>query len=125
MTNRRNLKKLIFPVLSIFGVFNSCQKPIRKKFKESEKTAVFTTKFVVLENKEITTVYHFKNDRTWQFSSSDEFENFEKVAMIVGLGQIIKKDKTVMEISDLPLGYFAFRKSKGDKWVIDKIKDEN
>ncbi|KUJ60433.1 hypothetical protein AR687_17760 [Flavobacteriaceae bacterium CRH] len=123
MTNRRNLKKLIFLILSIFGVFNSCQKTITKKFKESEKTVVFTTKFVVLENKEITSVYHYKEDNCWQFYSNDKFENYTEVAMLVGLGQIIKRDKTILEIADLPEGYFAFRKSKGEKWTIEKITD--
>lgn len=125
MINRRNLKKLIFPVLSLFGVFNSCQKQVSKKFKESEKTIVFTTKFVVLENKEITSVYHYKEDNTWQFYSSDKVTNYMDVAMLVGLGQIIKRDNTILEIADLPEGYLAFRKAKGEKWVIEKIKEEN
>jgi len=125
MTNRKNFKKLIFPLLSFFGVFSSCQKPITKKFKESEKTVVFTTKFVVLENKEITSVYHYAEDNTWQFYSNDKVENYMDVAMLVGLGQIIKIDDTILEIADLPEGYFAFRKAKGEKWVIEKMENEN
>ena len=125
MTNRRNLKKIIFTLLSIFGVFTSCQKPVTKKFKESEKTAVFTTKFVALENKEITSVYHYEEDNSWQFYSSDEFENYEDVAMLVALGQIIKRDQTILEIADLPLGHFAHRKSRGEKWIIEKMKQNN
>jgi hypothetical protein len=125
MTNRRNFKKLIFPLLSFFGVFSSCQKAITKKFKESEKTVVFTTKFVVLENKEITCVYHYAEDNTWQFCSNEKVENYMNVAMLVGLAQIIKIDNTILEIADLPEGYFAFRKAKGEKWVIEKMKNEN
>lgn len=125
MTNRKNLKKIIVPLLSLFGVFNSCQKPVTKKFKESEKTVVFTTKFVVLENKEITSVYHYEEDNTWQFYSSDKVTNYMDVAMLVGLGQIIKRDNTILEIADLPEGYLAFRKAKGEKWVIEKIKEGN
>jgi hypothetical protein len=125
MTNRRNFKKLFFPLLSFFGVFSSCQKAITKRFKESEKTVVFTTKFVVLENKEITSVYHYAEDNTWQFCSNDKVENYMNVAMLVGLAQIIKIDNTILEIADLPEGYFAFRKAKGEKWVIEKMKNEN
>jgi hypothetical protein len=44
--------------------------------------------------------------------------------MIVCLGNIIKKDKTLLEISDLPMGFCATRKMKGDKWMIEKTKDE-
>lgn len=119
------MKKLIRKLLLFFEVFRSRQRVASKKFKESEKTAVFTTKFVIKNNKEITTVYHFKEDSTWQFSSSDEVKNFEDVAMIVKLGQIIKNDNSILEIADLPLGYFAYRKSKGDKWIIEKIENEN
>lgn len=91
-----------------------------KKFAEKENTAVFTTKFVINENKEITEVYHDIDDGAWQFFSNDKFENYAKVAMIVTLGQIIKKDITLLEISDLPLGYYAIRKAKGQKWTIKK-----
>lgn len=40
--------------------------------------------------------------------------------MIVGLGQIIKIDSTVLEIADMQEGYFAHRKFKGDKWIIEE-----
>ena len=40
--------------------------------------------------------------------------------MIVTLAQIIKKDTTLLEISDLPVGYYAIRKSKVQKWIIKK-----
>ena len=122
MTNKRNLRK-IFRLLSLFGVFNSCQKPITKKFKESENTIVFTTKFVILENKDITIVYHYAEDNTWQFCSSDKASDYTDVAMLVRLGQIIKRDNTILEIADLPKGYIAFRKAKGEKWFIEKMKN--
>ena len=91
-----------------------------KKFVENDNTAVFTTKYVITENKEITKVYHDIEDGSWQFFSNDKYENYEKVAMIVTLAQIIKKDTTLLEISDLPVGYYAIRKSKVQKWIIKK-----
>ena len=119
------MKKLISTLLLLSVVLISCEKPFSKKFKESEKTAVFTTKFVMLENKEITLVYHFGQDSAWQFSSNDEFKNYKDVAMLVELSQIIKKDNTILEIADLPLGYLASRKSKGEKWKIEKITNDD
>ncbi|WP_123868260.1 hypothetical protein [Flavobacterium hercynium] len=112
-----------FKILSFFAIFFSCQKTVPKQFKESDNTAVFTTKYVVYENKEITTVYHFKEDGTWQFSSNDKVENFEDVVMIVAIKQIVKRDKTILEIADLPLGFVAHRNSKKEKWTIQKIKN--
>ena len=110
---------LISNILSFLGFGQT------KKFVEKENTAVFTTKFVAVENKDVTKVYHDIEDGSWQFFSNDEFENYEKVAMIVCLGNIIKKDKTLLEISDLPMGFCATRKMKGQKWIIEKTKDED
>ena len=91
-----------------------------KKFEDSLNTAVFTTKFVVKENKEITYVTHDIEDSAWQFFSDDEFDNFEEVAMLLSLEGIIEIDKSVLEIADLPLGYIATRQTAKDRWRILK-----
>ena len=91
-----------------------------KKFDDPLNTAVFTTKFVIRDKKEITYVTHDEDDGAWQFFSNDEWENFEDVAMVVGLGTILSFDNTLLEIADLPYGYCATRKSRNDKWVIQK-----
>jgi hypothetical protein len=93
-----------------------------KRFNESGNTAVFTTKFVLNDGKEITTVYHYEEDGAWQFSSSDEFEDFEEVARIVKIDEIVKLDNTLLDVADLPEGFMAFRNSKIDKWEIKKIQ---
>ena len=94
-----------------------------KKFEDTLNTAVFTTKFVVKDKKEITYVTHDIEDGAWQFFSNDRFDNFEEVAMLVSLDEIIKMDKTVLEIADLTLGFIATRQSTKEKWEI--YKDEN
>lgn len=93
-----------------------------KKFKEADNTAVFTTKFVVNDKKEITYVTHEKEDGAWQFFSNDNFDNFEDVAKVVGLGEIVKIDATVLDIADMPEGFSAHRKFKGDKWIVQELK---
>jgi len=93
-----------------------------KRFKEADNIAVFTTKFVIVDNKVITTVTYEKEDGAWQFISNDPFDNFESVAQIVGLGEMINIDSTLLEIADLPEGFRAYRKFKGDKWIIQEIK---
>lgn len=95
-----------------------------KIFKDELNTAVFTTKFVINDKKLITYVSHDIEDGAWQFFSDDAFENFEDVAMIVGLGEIIKFDETLLNLADLPLGYTATRNSLADTWSINKVQDD-
>ena len=99
---------------------NTSKPMTQKKFKEADNTAVFTTKFVVIDNKDITQVHHDKDDGAWQFFSDDKFDDFRKVAKLVALGLIIKIDSTILELAEMPTGYVAHRKHKGDKWTIEK-----
>jgi hypothetical protein len=101
---------------------NTSKPMTQKKFKEADNTAVFTTKFVITDNKEITEVHHDEDDGAWQFFSDDQFDDLSKVTKLVGLGQITKIDSTLFEIADMPMGYVAHRKFKGDKWIIEKQK---
>lgn len=89
-----------------------------KRFIEPDNTVVFTTKFVVIDKRGITTVTHEKEDG----ASNDQFDNFEDVAKIVGLGEIIKLDSTLLEIADLPVEFTAQRRFKGEKWVIKESR---
>ncbi|WP_129054891.1 DUF2185 domain-containing protein [Flavobacterium sp. YO64] len=117
MKKRLNLVILI----SFFG-FGNATGQVKKHFKDAPNTTVFTTTFVLKEKKTITYVTHDAEDGAWQFFSNDKFESFEKVAQIVSLEQIIKIDKTLLELADLPLGYIATRKSLKDKWKIEKAE---
>ena len=82
-----------------------------KKFKDGINTAVFTTKFIVHDKKEITYVSHDFEDGAWEFFSDDNFDNYEEIAMILSLDEIIQIDKSVLEIADLPLGSVALEKN--------------
>jgi hypothetical protein len=117
----------IFLAIFILTTLNSCNSDTTKhmtskKFKESYNTAVFTTKFVTTDKKDITKVTHEKEDGAWQFFSNDHFDNFEDVAKIVGLGEIIKMDSSILELADMKDGYVAHRNSKSDKWIIEESK---
>jgi len=121
------MRQLTPMLVLILTVSNSCtsdtsNQMANKNFKEADNTAVFTTKFVIHDNKDITLVTHDKEDGAWQFFSDDHFDNFEDVAKIVGLGEIVKMDSTLLELADMPEGFSAHRKFKGDKWTIEEIK---
>jgi hypothetical protein len=93
----------------------------RKKFDEAYNTAVFTTKFIISDKKDITLVKHEKEDGAWQFFSNDHFDNFEEVVKVVGLGEILELDSTLLDLADMPKGFSAHRKFKGDKWDVQEI----
>ncbi|HEV7349856.1 immunity protein Imm33 domain-containing protein [Telluribacter sp.] len=98
----------------------------QKNFKEADNTAVFTTKYVIKDKKPITYVTHEEEDGAWQFFSSDEFENFEEVAMIVGLVEIVSIDSSLLELADMPVGHYAIRETANDKWSIrQQVKPPN
>ena len=83
-------------------------------------TAVFTTKFVLEDNKEITYVTHELEDGAWLFFSDDKFEDFESVAKIVGLNEILDMDPTLKELENMEPGHIATRMYIGDKWKIKR-----
>ena len=96
----------------------------KKKFRESENTAVFTTKFVISDKKDITLVIHNATDNTWEFYSDDPYTNYESVVKIVSLKNIIDLDNSVLQVADMKGGYLARRKSKHQSWVIEKHKEK-
>lgn len=95
---------------------------LNKVFPDSLNTAVFTTKFVVHDRKEITYISHDFEDGAWEFYSDDNFDNYEDIVLILSLDEIIQLDISLLEVADLPLGFVATRKSKADDWTI--IKNE-
>jgi len=95
-----------------------------KTFEDSLNTAVFTTTFVVKYRSVITYVTHDAEDGAWQFFSNEHFDNYEDVAMIVGLGEIIEMDKSLLDIADLPTGYIATRQSLNDNWARHKREEK-
>ena len=92
-----------------------------KKFPIPLDTAVFTTVFVIKENSLITLVSH-ELDGAWQFMGPEPITDYTKIAMVVGLGEIIEHDKSILKLADLPKGHQATRQYKRDKWEIVKIE---
>ncbi|MCL1942742.1 MAG: hypothetical protein FWF54_04235 [Candidatus Azobacteroides sp.] len=92
----------------------------KKEFKDSPDTAVFTTKFVTEDKADITYVCHDADDGAWQFFSEDRYEDFAEIARLASLKEIISLDDSVLEIADLPEGYFAFRPHKRYHWMTKK-----
>lgn len=88
------------------------------KFNDAQNVAVITTKDIIFEGKDILYVFHDLDDGMWQFLS--HLYPSKDEAAIVGLNEICKIDNSVEELVDLPLGYYAYRKTKKDKWIKEK-----
>jgi hypothetical protein len=84
-------------------------------------TAVFTTKFVMEDKKTITYVSHEIEDGAWQFFSDDKFDDFESVAKVVGLREIIKLDPSIIELIDMQEGFIATRHDKQNNWDVKRM----
>ena len=118
----RLITRCLFTLFStiLFVGCGSTNNPMAKEFSEPGNTSVFTTKFIIEDKNDITYVSHDLEDGAWQFMSNDEFENYESIAKIVGLQQIVEIDSTILKIADLPLGYIATRPNKLTQWTIIK-----
>ncbi|MBT2563793.1 hypothetical protein J7E50_21460 [Pedobacter sp. ISL-68] len=86
-----------------------------KEFKENLDTAVFTSKYVMTNSSPIVYIAHHE-DGAWEFWGDQTINESEIV--VVSLQQIIKVDPTILEVSDLPIGFNAIRETKEKPWVL-------
>jgi len=93
-------------------------------FDQPKNVAVITLKQIVVDKAPILRVTHDAEDHGWQFLNPS-FEASSSNAYVVGLGQIVKLDPSVLEVADLPPGWVASRESVGGKWVKEKLPVES
>lgn len=67
------------------------------------------------ETAPILLVFHDEDDGAWQMLPSSGADTSE--AMIVGLKELVQLDQTLVEIANLPLGWFAWREDKNSPWI--------
>jgi hypothetical protein len=60
-------------------------------------------------------VFHDEDDGAWQMLPDGGADVSE--AMIVGLEQLIQVDETLLELANLPLGWFAWRENANAPWM--------
>jgi hypothetical protein len=88
-------------------------------FEEPKNVAVFTTEKVLLGSHPILYVSHDYSDGAWQFHDGIDV-NYDE-AKITALSNIVKRDPSLLELADLPLGWIAVRESKNDSWHRSKL----
>jgi hypothetical protein len=83
-------------------------------FEDPPNVAVLSLKQIVFEGQPILHVTHDSDDGSWQFLGA-ETPN-ERNAVIISLEEIVRHDSSIKELSDLPLGWEAWRDSKYSDW---------
>ncbi len=85
-------------------------------FQDPPNVAVFTSKDIVEDGKWIYYVCHDEDDGAWQFHSIDGPPSSQSNARLVSLKSIVELDPSVTVLSDLPVGWCAWREAKNSVW---------
>lgn len=96
--------------------------PFTKKFNDPSDKPVFTTTYIMKEGSPIVYIGH-ELDGNWQFMGSEPLGDPTTSVLVVPLVEIIKLDRSVLKVADLPKGYCAIRDHQREKWRIEKIHD--
>ncbi len=83
-------------------------------FDQPPNCAVITLRSIVFDGASILRVVHDEDDHGWQFLDGDDVDMAD--AAVVLLKEIVQCDQTVLEIADLPPGWFAWRVSPNSAW---------
>jgi hypothetical protein len=94
-----------------------CRNKKRKpwSFEDPENVAVITLKKIIKQESSVLYVTHDDEDGTWQFLDGDEVN--EEEACLLSLIQMVNLDPSLIELSDLPLGWIAWRDNPESLWL--------
>ncbi|WP_422097745.1 hypothetical protein [Variovorax sp.] len=84
-------------------------------FSDAPNVACFTVRSIMNEAAPILLVFHDEDEGAWQMLPGGGADASE--AMIVGLKQLVQLDETLVELANLPLGWFARREDKNSPWI--------
>ena len=83
-------------------------------FQDPPNFAVISLRSIVFDGSPILHVTHDLDDCSWQFLGLADAH--ERDACVVGLGEMWARDASVAELSDLPLGWHAWRETASSPW---------
>jgi hypothetical protein len=83
-------------------------------------SASFTTSHV-LDGKPILEVYH-DHDGEWQFMCGTTVASAD--AKLVCLGCMIGRDPSLLQLADMPAGWFAYRDAPDQAWSREAYEDD-
>ena len=89
------------------------------KFRETKNLGIFTTRQWLDLNKPILRVVH-DTDGDWQFLTGDQMPADIR---LVALEEVVSRDRTLNEVSDLEYGHSMEREFIGGEWTKRKLED--
>jgi hypothetical protein len=92
------------------------------KFPDPPHTMVFLSKAVHAGVEPVTYVSHELEDGAWQFLGDSMTGGEDPV--IVCFHRPIDSDRSLSELADLPLGWYAERSDPGEHWIRHKVEPE-
>ena len=90
-------------------------------FSDPENVVTLTVRQIVDGLQPILWVSHDDEDGMWQFLTGDPISMTD--AMLVSLRSIYQRDPSIAELVDLPCGWKAWRRVKGEPWQR-QLEDE-
>jgi hypothetical protein len=84
-------------------------------FEDDPNLACFTVRSIMNGSAPILYVSHDEDDGAWQMLTSDAADMSQ--AMLVSLAQLVERDRTLVELADMPLGWTASRADASSPWM--------
>jgi hypothetical protein len=91
-------------------------------FSAPPNLAVIVNRKIIWGGDWIAHVFHDADDGGWQFHNNEPGPLSESDAAVVGLSEIVNLDSSVSELTDLPSGWQAWRKSPSSPWQRAKTE---
>jgi len=92
------------------------------QFADPKNLAVISLRSIVFGGRPNLHVTHDEDDGSWQFLGDGDAQAED--AAVVGLGEMVELDASVVQLRDLPLGWHAWRKQRGDPWHRERNQHE-
>ncbi len=83
-------------------------------FDQERNVATLTTQQVARSGLPVLLVTHYADDHSWLFACGTT--NNMADYLIVGMGEVVDLDETLLEVADLPPGWSATRTGIGGDW---------
>lgn len=90
-------------------------------FDQAQNVAAITSKFVLENNQPILRVVHYSDDHSWAFTCGTT-NNTEDIR-VIGMGEIVILDPTLIHIANLPPGWAASRENIDSQWERHEAND--
>src|SRR5271157_1883643 len=84
------------------------------RFADSQDTVALTLERILRGDSSLVLVTHDAEDGGWQFLDGEHV--FEEDGATVLLGEMVQFDPSLLELADLPAGWYAWRAAPGQRW---------